>query len=299
MGGAAHGPSAGEQRRIGNWVLGAHLGSGSFAVVWRARHTATGEEAAVKEINLERLNAKLRQSLESEVSILQRIEHTNIVKLIEVLQVGKGAACPLRWGAPCAAAWRATAAAVSPLPLTRCAPFGTQHPHESLGPPTRQPASPSPPQDARRMYLVMEYCAGGDLAALLRARGRLPEGDARALLAQLAAGLREMWAHHLVHVRPPTSLPPAISLLPLGLLGWGRARAGHSQEHEQQQASGGACLPRVLLLWIADLPAAPHLPAAARPQAPEPAALGGGPRRRAQDRRLWVRACAAPGAGPG
>lgn len=56
-------------------------------------------------------------------------------------------------------------------------------------------------QEADRLYLVMEYCAGGDLAHLLRAVKRLPEAAAQHLMRQLAAGLRQMWAHHLVHVR--------------------------------------------------------------------------------------------------
>jgi serine/threonine-protein kinase ULK/ATG1 len=76
-------------RRVGEWELGASIGSGSYAVVYHARHHATGEEAAVKEINLERLNAKLRQALESEVSILQRIDHQNIVKLRQIVEVGR------------------------------------------------------------------------------------------------------------------------------------------------------------------------------------------------------------------
>jgi serine/threonine-protein kinase ULK/ATG1 len=46
----------------------------------------------------------------------------------------------------------------------------------------------------------MEYCSGGDLSHHLRERGALPEAEARRLMRQLAAGLREMWAHHLVHV---------------------------------------------------------------------------------------------------
>ena len=47
----------------------------------------------------------------------------------------------------------------------------------------------------------MEYCAGGDLAHLLRRAKRLPEAAAQHLMRQLATGLRQMWAHHLVHVR--------------------------------------------------------------------------------------------------
>ena len=57
------------------------------------------------------------------------------------------------------------------------------------------------PQEKDRLYLVMEYCAGGDLAHFLRRVKRVPEPTAQHLMRQLAAGLRQMWAHHLVHVR--------------------------------------------------------------------------------------------------
>jgi serine/threonine-protein kinase ULK/ATG1 len=78
------------QRSVGSWRLDRQpIGSGSFAIVWRARHAENGQEAAVKEINLSKLNSKLRQSLESEVSILKRIQHENIVQLHEVIEVGR------------------------------------------------------------------------------------------------------------------------------------------------------------------------------------------------------------------
>lgn len=82
-------------RTVGAWALGSHIGAGSFAIVWRARHVQTGQEAAVKEIALSKLNAKLRQSLESEVAILKRIRHENIV------QVWPGG-CVGSWHAPLA-----------------------------------------------------------------------------------------------------------------------------------------------------------------------------------------------------
>ncbi|KAL4427734.1 hypothetical protein ABPG75_001832 [Micractinium tetrahymenae] len=131
--------ATGGQRLVGRWALSTHIGAGSFAIVWRARHVDTGAEAAIKEINLSKLNSKLRQSLESEVSILKRVRHGNIVTLLEVIE------------------------------------------------------------EEGRLFLVMEYCAGGDLAHFLRRVKRVPEAVARHLMRQLAAGLREMWAHHLVH----------------------------------------------------------------------------------------------------
>lgn len=74
-------------RVVGNYVLGSMLGRGSFAVVWRGKHVSTAKTVAVKEIDVKMLNAKLRQSLECEVSILQRVEHQNIVRLLETFEV--------------------------------------------------------------------------------------------------------------------------------------------------------------------------------------------------------------------
>ena len=72
---------------IGDWELVQNIGAGSFAVVWKARHIATGEVVAIKEISTDKLNKKLKQSLESEVSILKQITHKNIVQLLEVIEV--------------------------------------------------------------------------------------------------------------------------------------------------------------------------------------------------------------------
>lgn len=72
---------------VGSYILGSQLGRGSFAVVWQGQHRVTGATVAVKEINTNQLNAKLKQSLECEVSILKRVEHRNIVRLQETLEV--------------------------------------------------------------------------------------------------------------------------------------------------------------------------------------------------------------------
>lgn len=101
-------------RRVASWALSTHIGAGSFAIVWRAHHVETGAEAAVKEINLAKLNAKLRQSLESEVSILKRIDHENIVKLHEVIEVRAPHGLRECWGGRCLVplcSWRRAQAA--------------------------------------------------------------------------------------------------------------------------------------------------------------------------------------------
>lgn len=74
-------------RTVGDWVLQQRIGSGSFAVVWKASHKTSGRIAAIKEISTDRLNKKLKQSLESEVSILKQIRHKNIVHLEDVIEV--------------------------------------------------------------------------------------------------------------------------------------------------------------------------------------------------------------------
>lgn len=74
-------------RMIGQWEVEKQIGRGSFAVVWRARHVTSRVKVAIKEIKLEKLNRKLRESLESEISVLQRSKHDNIIKLHEIIKV--------------------------------------------------------------------------------------------------------------------------------------------------------------------------------------------------------------------
>ena len=73
-------------RTVGMYRLGEQVGAGSFATVWKAVHVETGEEVAVKQINLKRLNRKLRESLESEIAILQHTRHANIIRLHDIIK---------------------------------------------------------------------------------------------------------------------------------------------------------------------------------------------------------------------
>jgi len=52
---------------------------------------------------------------------------------------------------------------------------------------------------ATRFYMVFEACTGGDLAQLLRVRGRLPEATAWQFLSQIAAGLEALHCQVGVH----------------------------------------------------------------------------------------------------
>eukprot|EP00798_Chlamydomonas_sp_ICE-L_P022284 gene22284-29361_t len=73
-------------RIVGNWELEQPIGSGSFAVVWRAHHIRTGKMAAVKEINTDKLNRKLQESLASEIAVLQQVQQRNIVGFQDLIK---------------------------------------------------------------------------------------------------------------------------------------------------------------------------------------------------------------------
>ena len=51
----------------------------------------------------------------------------------------------------------------------------------------------------KNIFLVMEYCGGGDLAEAISKHGPLPESKVEPLLAQLACGLEFLWSRNLVH----------------------------------------------------------------------------------------------------
>nr|CAB3501298.1 unnamed protein product [Digitaria exilis] len=74
-------------RRVGEYELLRPIGSGAYSQVWLGRHRARGTEVAVKEIAMERLSSKLRESLLSEVDILRRIRHDNVITLHDSIKV--------------------------------------------------------------------------------------------------------------------------------------------------------------------------------------------------------------------
>ena len=72
---------------MGDYAVGQQIGAGSFSVVWHARHKVHGTEVAIKEIVTGRLNKKLRESLMSEIVILKQINHPNIIRLHDIIEV--------------------------------------------------------------------------------------------------------------------------------------------------------------------------------------------------------------------
>ena len=49
------------------------------------------------------------------------------------------------------------------------------------------------------IYMILEYCNGGDLAKLLEARGRFTEGEARFIMSSIVKGYTAIHKLNVVH----------------------------------------------------------------------------------------------------
>ncbi|KAJ0110798.1 hypothetical protein Patl1_00703 [Pistacia atlantica] len=161
-----------EVRLIGEYIVGPRIGSGSFAVVWKATHRQLGIEVAVKEIDKKLLSPKVGENLLKEISILSTINHPNIIRFFEAIETKE------------------------------------------------------------RIYLVLEYCDGGDLAAYIHRHGKVSENVARHFLRQLASGLQVLHEKHLIHrdLKPQNlllSTNEATPVLKIGDFGFARSLTPH------------------------------------------------------------------------
>ncbi|KAM0789543.1 hypothetical protein ACM66B_000357 [Microbotryomycetes sp. NB124-2] len=75
-----------EEDRIGPYVIGEEIGRGSFATVYKGHRKDNKAPVAIKSVIRSKLTTKLLENLESEISILKRIKHRNIVELIDCLK---------------------------------------------------------------------------------------------------------------------------------------------------------------------------------------------------------------------
>ncbi|KAF3440541.1 hypothetical protein FNV43_RR18825 [Rhamnella rubrinervis] len=58
--------------------------------------------------------------------------------------------------------------------------------------------SPHPPEISC-IFLVLEFCAGGNLASYINQHGRVEEQIVRRIMQQLGAGLEILHSHHIIH----------------------------------------------------------------------------------------------------
>lgn len=68
---------------FGEYTIGAEIGRGSFANVYKGHHAPTRSTIAVKAVQRAKLNKKLLSNLESEITILKAMCHPHIVRLID------------------------------------------------------------------------------------------------------------------------------------------------------------------------------------------------------------------------
>ncbi|KAF2474724.1 Serine/threonine-protein kinase atg1 [Lindgomyces ingoldianus] len=71
------------EQTIGQFRRMDHIGKGSFAEVYRGIHIEKRASVAIKSVNMNKLNKKLKDNLVSEISILRSLHHPHIVALID------------------------------------------------------------------------------------------------------------------------------------------------------------------------------------------------------------------------
>lgn len=70
------------------YTLGDELGSGAFSIVKRGYYKKTGDNVAVKIVNKKKLSDDDLLSLQTEIQILNSLDHPNIIKLYETFDEG-------------------------------------------------------------------------------------------------------------------------------------------------------------------------------------------------------------------
>ncbi|EUC43450.1 hypothetical protein COCMIDRAFT_7144 [Bipolaris oryzae ATCC 44560] len=73
----------GSEQIIGKFKRLHHIGKGSFAEVYRGIHIEKRQSVAIKSVNMNKLNKKLKDNLVSEITILRSLHHPHIVSLID------------------------------------------------------------------------------------------------------------------------------------------------------------------------------------------------------------------------
>lgn len=73
-------------RRVGLYRFSGDIGSGNFSQVKLAVHQLTKDKVAIKIIEKSKLDAKTRKMLSREISTMETIHHSNIIRLFEVIE---------------------------------------------------------------------------------------------------------------------------------------------------------------------------------------------------------------------
>ncbi|WBW74800.1 autophagy serine/threonine protein kinase Atg1 [Schizosaccharomyces osmophilus] len=76
-------------QNIGPYVIRSEIGRGSFAIVYKGKHSETKRVVSIKSVLTKKLTKKLLENLESEISILKEIRHVHVVELIDCIKLGR------------------------------------------------------------------------------------------------------------------------------------------------------------------------------------------------------------------
>lgn len=72
-------------RKVGNYMMGATIGTGTFGKVKIGIHILTGEKVAIKILEKARITKAIDVNrLTREIQILKKVRHPNVVQLYEV-----------------------------------------------------------------------------------------------------------------------------------------------------------------------------------------------------------------------
>ncbi|OAA71303.1 Serine/threonine-protein kinase [Cordyceps fumosorosea ARSEF 2679] len=73
-------------RHVGSFIIDREIGKGSFAKVYMGWHKESKAAVAIKSVELERLNKKLKENLYGEIQILKTLRHPHIVALHDCVE---------------------------------------------------------------------------------------------------------------------------------------------------------------------------------------------------------------------
>ena len=79
-------PKLNPPKKIGNYQLGELIGKGAIGWVYRGMNIETGIIVAIKQVSLQNIKEEQLQSIQSEINLLKRLKHENIVKYIDYIQ---------------------------------------------------------------------------------------------------------------------------------------------------------------------------------------------------------------------
>lgn len=74
------------RRNVGDFIIEKEVGKGSFATVYQGWHKEQRQAVAIKCVELQRLNKKLKENLYGEIKILKTLRHPHIVALHDCVE---------------------------------------------------------------------------------------------------------------------------------------------------------------------------------------------------------------------